>query len=97
MAKARPGKPPAERTKRRSASGTAALPTLQAFIDHGGHIDIGRIRPIECAAIANDEHTMYVALQRRSGETLMELLARLDAALNHCLDNDEFIDEINAP
>lgn len=73
------------------------FPTLQAFIDYGGHIDLGRIRPIACAAIASDEHNMYVALQRNKGETLMDLLARLDASLKHCLDNEDFIDEINGP
>lgn len=71
------------------------FPTLQAFIDRGGHIAVGRIPPIDCAAIANDDHTMYVALQRHRGETLMDLLLRLDIALNHCLDNAEFVDEIN--
>ena len=93
MPRSRPGKSmPAARTTRTS---TAPFPTLQAFIDDGGHIDIGRIRPIDCVAIANDERTMYVALQRRRGETLMELLSRLDTSLKHCLDNDEFVDEIN--
>lgn len=72
------------------------FPTLQDFIDSGGHIDIGRVYPIECVAIANDDHTMYVALQRRKGETFADLLARLDASLKHCLDNDEFVDEINS-
>lgn len=71
------------------------FPTLQAFVDHGGHIDIGRVPPLECVAIANDESTMYVALQRRRGESLMELLARLDTSLEHCLENEDFIDEIN--
>ena len=74
---------------------SAPFPTLQAFIDDGGHIDIGRIHPIECVAIANDEHTMYVALRRHNGETLMELLSRLDTSLKHCLGHDEFVDEIN--
>jgi len=81
--------------RRTSTPSPAPFPTLQAFIDCGGHIDVGRIHPIECAAIANDEHRMYVALQRRSGETLMALLARLDTSLKHCLDHDEFVDEIN--
>jgi len=73
------------------------FPTLQDFINNGGHIDLGQIDPIECAAIASDESSMYVALQRRDGETLIDLLTRLDVSLAHCLDHDEFIDEINAP
>lgn len=84
----------AEHVRTASAS---PFPTLQDFIDYGGHIDVGRVYPLECVAIANDEHTMYVALQRRKGESLMDLLTRLDASLKHCLDNEDFIDEINAP
>lgn len=76
-------------------SSPAPFPTLQDFIDDGGHISIGRVRPIKCVAVANDDHTMYVALRRHSGETLMELLSRLDTSLKHCLDNDELVDEIN--
>lgn len=72
------------------------FPTLQDFIDDGGHISIGRVHPIKCVAVANDDHTMYVALRRHSGETLMELLSRLDTSLKHCLDNDELVDEINS-
>lgn len=73
------------------------FPTLQAFIDSGGHFGVGHIYPIECAAIANDDHIMYAALQRRRGESLMDLLARLDASLKHRLENEDVIDEINAP
>jgi|GEM_PF-2454762 len=87
----------AKQKKRSKTASAVPFPTLQEFIDYGGHIDLGRIRPIECAAIASDEHTMYVALQRRSGETLIDLLSRLDNSLEYCLDNEEYIDEINAP
>ncbi len=80
-----------------TAPAAVPFPTLQAFIDGGGHFDIGYIHPIDCAAIANDDHNMYVALLRRRGESLMDLLARLDASLKHCLENDDIIDEINAP
>jgi hypothetical protein len=96
MPRSRPKKP-ASRAQRTKEPTAGQFPTLQAFIDYGGHIDIGRIRPIECVAIANDEDNMYVALQRRRGESLIDLLARLDASLKHCLDNEDFIDEINAP
>ena len=83
--------------KPKTALPTAPFPTLQAFIDSGGHFDVGHIYPIECAAIANDDHNMYVALLRRRGESLMDLMARLDTSLRHCLENDDIIDEINAP
>ena len=38
---------------------------------------------------------MYVALQRRRGETLMQLLARLEESLGPALDEDQYVDEIN--
>jgi hypothetical protein len=61
----------------------------------GGQITIGEIGPVECAAVANDDHNMQVALQRRANESLAELLQRLDAALKRVLEEDVFIDEIN--
>jgi predicted RNase H-like HicB family nuclease len=36
-------------------------------------------------------------LQRRPGETLQQLLERLDAAIDTAITTQEMIDEINAP
>ena len=82
----------------RSASSdpTSPFPNLEDFVLHGGgQISLGEIGPIQCAAVANDDHNMLAALQRRKGETLMQLLQRLDAALLRALEYDEFTDEIN--
>ncbi len=38
---------------------------------------------------------MLAALVRDKDETLMELLARLDAAVARAIDEEEFTDEIN--
>jgi hypothetical protein len=74
------------------------LPNLEAFVLHGeGQISIGAIRPIACAAIANDEHDMLAALVRRPDETLAQLLERLDRALQRALDDNIRTDEINPP
>ena len=43
-----------------------------------GQISIGTIGPIDCAAVASDDHNMLAALQRREGESLADLLQRLD-------------------
>jgi hypothetical protein len=68
------------------------------LIIHGdGQIAIGAIRPIACAAIANDDHNMLAALVRRPDETLQQLLERLDQAVQLALENEVFTDEINAP
>ena len=83
-----------------SPSGAAARPLLAniaALIDHGGQITLGALDPIKCAAIANDEHNSLAMLQRRSGETLQQLLERLDAAIDLARTTDEFTDEINTP
>jgi hypothetical protein len=62
-----------------------------------GQISIGAIRPIACAAIANDEHNMLAALVRRPDETLQQLLERLDRAVQLALDDEIYTDEINTP
>lgn len=74
------------------------LPNLEQFVIHGeGQIAIGAIRPIACAAIANDEHHMLAALVRRPDETLTQLLERLDQAVQLALEHEVFTDEINPP
>ena len=56
---------------------------------------MGAIPPIRCAAIANDAHNMLAALQRRPGESLTDLLNRLDTAVGKAIDQQIFTDEIN--
>ncbi|MFZ5558858.1 MAG: hypothetical protein ACOZDY_19430 [Pseudomonadota bacterium] len=74
------------------------LPTLEEFVIHGdGQIAIGTIKPIACAAIANDAHNMLAALVRRPDETLQQLLERLDRAVRLALDDQTYTDEINTP
>lgn len=74
------------------------LPNLEEFVLHGdGQIAVGAIRPIPCAAIANDDHNMLAALVRRPGETLQQLLERLDRAVQLALDEEIYTDEINPP
>ena len=73
------------------------LPSIAALIDDGGQISIGAIPPINCAAIANTDYNCLAMLQRRPAETLQQLLERLDAAIEHALETDELIDEINPP
>lgn len=84
------------RAKNSPATARSPWPTLESFVLHdGGQITIGEIGPVECAAVASDDHNMQVALQRRANESLAELLQRLDAALKRALEEDVFIDEIN--
>lgn len=84
------------RVKNSPAEARSPWPTLESFVLHdGGQITIGEIGPVACAAVANDDHNMQVALQRRANESLADLLQRLDAALKRALEEDVFTDEIN--
>jgi hypothetical protein len=65
------------------------------LIDAGGQITIGAVDPVECAAIANDDHDCLAMLSRKSGETLQQLLERLDAAIELAWTTEHFTDEIN--
>jgi hypothetical protein len=74
-----------------------ALQNIVALIDSGGQISIGGIDPVPCAAIANDDHQALAMLQRRRGESLHQLLVRLDSAIATAWNEERFIDEINPP
>ncbi len=71
------------------------FPVLSRFITSGGTIDVGRIDRIDCAAIATDANTLWVALTRRDQEDLMDLLARLNDTLDRCLATGEHVDELD--
>jgi hypothetical protein len=70
-------------------------PALQRLVENEGSFVVGYVPPIACAAIASDEHNMLAALQRRHGESLVDLLSRLDAAVAKAIDDDIYTDEIN--
>lgn len=81
-----------------STAASLVLPNLEAFLEGDApQISIGAIGPIQCAAVAADPHNMLAALVRRPGETLQQLLERLDEALYLALEEEQFTDEINTP
>ena len=72
------------------------LPYIEETIARGG-ITIGTIRPVkECVAIAHEGKTTLAMLKRRKGESVAELLTRLDHAIGLAHTEDIFTDEINA-
>jgi len=71
-------------------------PNIQDLIDNGGNLSIGQIPPVRCAAVAADESNMLAALLRRDGESLVELLDRLDTAIDKAIEQEIYTDEINA-
>ena len=69
----------------------------QAELIRHGQITVGVIRPMGCVAIANDAHQSLAMLVRRKGESLPQLLERLDASVGKALHEEIYTDEINNP
>ena len=68
---------------------------LQAFLDDTrGQITLGEIPPIRRAALAAQGKKVRVALVGRDGETIVQLLERLDFALGKAMAEDAVIDEV---
>lgn len=70
------------------------LPNIESLIEDG-EITVGVIRPVGCVAIANDGHNSLAMLKRRNGETLQQLLIRLDQAIAKAENEGKYTDEIN--
>lgn len=79
------------------ASSLPDLPNIEQLVDGAGQITIGAVHPLRCVAIANDGHSSLAMLVRRDGETLTQLLIRLDAAIAKAYDEDTFTDQVNVP
>jgi hypothetical protein len=86
-------------SRRKSAppKSPSAFENIEFLIDGNGDITIGRVGPIPCGATAADEDQCLAMLVRRPGESLAELLQRLDAAIEDAYANGVYIDEVNAP
>jgi hypothetical protein len=61
----------------------------------GGQIMLGRVAPIEGAAVATDEQALFATLVRRDGESVNALLQRLDEAIGAALHQGVVTNEIN--
>ena len=84
-----------EPTSNPLASGLPELSYIEETITHGA-ITIGVIPPLkECVAIAHEGKNTLAMLKRRRGESLTELLSRLDIAIALAHTEDTFTDEIN--
>lgn len=73
------------------------MKNIEALIEDGGEITVGAVGGVECAATAADGHNALAMLVRRDGETLNDLLRRLDRAIARYYDTGETTDEINPP
>jgi hypothetical protein len=73
------------------------LPYVNEIIEVGG-ISIGIMPPVtECVAVAHEGRNTLAMLIRRKGETLAQLLTRLDLAIARAQTEDVFTDEVNPP
>jgi hypothetical protein len=72
-----------------------SLTNIAELIRHG-QITVGVIQPMGCVAIASNAHQSLAMLVRRKGESLPQLLERLDLAVGKAL-HEEITDEINTP
>ncbi|MGH8322363.1 MAG: hypothetical protein ACRETD_00970 [Steroidobacteraceae bacterium] len=61
----------------------------------GGHITLGRVAPIEGAAVAVNDQALLVTLVRRDDESVHALLRRLDDAIGQALHQGFVTNEIN--
>jgi hypothetical protein len=88
---------PAPRKRTRSIDkNSSALPHIADLINFGD-ITVGVIEPVGCVATATDGHNCLAMLVRREGESLHELLIRLDLAIAKAFVDDIFTDEVNPP
>jgi hypothetical protein len=97
--KAAGGKPQRASSAAKSKASTP-WPTIEEFLDtEEGTISLGAINhsSLGYTAVASDEHNMLVALVRNRGETLHQLLDRLERALGPAIEDQVYVDEINNP
>lgn len=78
-----------------SAVSPIFLPNIAHLITDG-EITVGVLRPVGCVATATDGYNSLAMLVRRRGETLAQLLTRLDQAIDKALTEDVYTDEINS-
>jgi hypothetical protein len=60
-----------------------------------GQITLGNVRPVGCVAVAHDGRQTVSMLLRRDGETVSQLLTRLDVAIAKALTEGIRTDEVN--
>lgn len=75
-------------------SSLSPWPHLEELITQGGQITLGRMEPVDCAAIAGHGRKMLAALMRRDDESMERLLQRLEQAVKEAQTNARITNEI---
>lgn len=92
-----------ERRPRRSGGpkpcsvASTTLPNIEWLLAEHGAITLSEVSSVGCVAAAADNDTCYAMLARRKGETVLELLHRLDTAIGNAAETSSTIDEVNPP
>lgn len=86
--------------KQSRVSAAEALPALR-YVEHllagNGDITLGRVEHHPCVATAADEDMQLAMLVRRKGESLVQLLVRLDRAIESAFERHHVINEVYGP
>lgn len=82
--------------EKEKTGGTLSLRHISELIAYG-EITVGEKVPMGCIAVAHDGHNSLAMLRRRKGESLIQLLTRLDQAIAKANNEGVFTDEINSP
>jgi len=82
--------------KEKKTGGVLSLRHISELIAYG-EIMVGEKVPMGCIAVAHDGHNSLAMLKRRKGETLIQLLTRLDHAIAKANKDGVLTDEINSP
>jgi len=80
--------------RHRTRSLDQTLPYIGELMKYG-QITLGIVRPVGCVAVAHDGRQTVSMLLRREGETVTQLLTRLDVAIARALTEGICTDEVN--
>jgi hypothetical protein len=87
-----PGPKPIAHPRSRSLDHT--LPSIDELLKYG-QITVGNVLTVGCVAVAHDGRQTVAMLLRRKGESVTELLTRLDLAITKAIREGTRIDEVN--
>ncbi|GLR25184.1 hypothetical protein [Limnobacter litoralis] len=76
---------------------TKSHPHVEAIVHGGGQIMIGSIKPIRHAAVAHDGKKTLAMLRCKAGESLEQILHRLELAIAQAKLDGQCVDELNNP
>jgi len=83
-----------KRVRENSPAITRTVPHI-AELNTYGEITVGVQHSVGCVATATDGHNCLAMLVRGQRETLVQLLTRLDQAIDKALTEDVYTDEVN--